>query len=95
MGLKQIKFARWEEILMILTDFENTKNQILYQAQIVKKQDITREHLCYIIRELKKNNLITLKERKIKKGRIKKIYLTPKGLEIGELLLKIKGKLNK
>lgn len=58
-------------------------------TQMSKKLDLTYTHASDITRLLKISNLIVT----VKKGRIKRVFLTPAGEEVQINLLKIKQKI--
>ena len=80
MILKELKIDRWSEIIIQL----QTKSNI---TMLCKDNKMTYSHVSNVILYFIKYKWITTS----KSGRIKTIKLTPKGHEVIQLVIKLKG----
>ncbi len=74
-----------EKPALLLLNLKNSKDNI-YASTVAKTIDCTYSHVVKILQEMEKAKLVTFQ----KKGRLKIITLTKKGLEVAECIEKLR-----
>ncbi len=73
---------------MLLLNLKNSKNEI-YASTVAKSIDCTYSHVVKILQEMEQAKLVSFN----KQGRLKLLTLTKKGLEVAEMIEKLRSSL--